>query len=145
MFCLLLNGWNYFSNKYCNFAVPYFPFWLFLRHPDIKKQKLGWEWACKTKKMINHPIKKTCYKTKSNFSQFFFSHRVFFLFPYQSVCKFWKIDKISLVSFLVYKNGENLKMLIEIFSQNISSLIKRGGRYRAPVSKISGSAPEECE
>ena len=37
-------------------------------------------------------------------------------------------------------------MLIEIFSQNISSLIKRGGQYRAPpVSKISGSAPEECE
>ena len=37
-------------------------------------------------------------------------------------------------------------MLIEIFSQNISSLIKRGGPYRAPpVSKISGSTPEECE
>ena len=43
--------------------------------------------------------KTTCYKTKSIFSQFFFSHlplhEWFFFFPYQIVCKFWKIDKIS--------------------------------------------------
>ena len=29
------------------FAVPYFSFWYFLRHSDIKKQKLGSELACK--------------------------------------------------------------------------------------------------
>ena len=57
--------------------------------------------------------KTTCYKTNSIFflSFSFFSGcfvGVFF-FPYQSVCKFWKIDKIPSTS--------NLKILIEIFRQ----------------------------
>ena len=34
------------------FAVLYSPFWYFLRHPDIQKQKLGCKWVCKTKKWL---------------------------------------------------------------------------------------------
>ena len=37
---------------------------------------------------------------------------LFFLFPCQSVSNFWKIGKI-------YKNGDNLKILIEIFCQKL--------------------------
>ena len=49
--------------------------------------------------MINYHLKglykTTCYKTKSSFSQFLLTAvLVFFLFPYQRVSKFWKIDKI---------------------------------------------------
>ena len=56
--CSLLNDWNYFWNKYCNLpfvAICCFLLCLlifFLRHPDIKKQKLGCEWACERKKWL---------------------------------------------------------------------------------------------
>ena len=57
--------------------------------------------------------KTTCYKTNSIFFlSFSFLSGCFvsvFFFPYQSVCKFWKIDKIPSTS--------NLKILIEIFRQ----------------------------
>ena len=42
-----------------------------------------------------------------------------FLFTYQSVCKFWKIKNISSVSFHVYENGENLKIMIKIYRQKL--------------------------
>ena len=42
-----------------------------------------------------------------------------FLFTYQSVCKFWKIKNISSVSFHVYENEENLKIMIEIYRQKL--------------------------
>ena len=113
--CSLVNDWNYFWNEYCN--LPFLaifrsqlPLFL-LRHPDIKEQKLGCEWACEIKKKIinchiNHIkglYKTNCYKTKSNISQFSFPHwllhKCFFLFLYQCVCKFWKIFKISSTNF----------------------------------------------
>ena len=79
---------------------------------------------------------------------------VFFLFLYQSLYKFWKIDEISLASF----HWENLKILIEIFCQKliVSNVIlaflvhlkakfssaNHGGRDIAPpLFKIFGSAP----
>ena len=34
------------------FAVPNFSFWYFLRNPGIKKQNLGFEWACEIKKWL---------------------------------------------------------------------------------------------
>ena len=37
--------------------VPYLPFWYFLLHSDIKKQKLGYEWTCETKKILIRPKK----------------------------------------------------------------------------------------
>ena len=110
------------------FAVPYFSFWYFLRHPDIKKQKLGSELACNPPpKMINYHIeglyKTTCYKTKSNFSQFFFSHwllhKYFFSFLIKGFANFKNLIRFHWQAFIVYKNGENLKMLIEIFCQKL--------------------------
>ena len=90
------------------FAIPNFSFWYFLRHPDIKKQKLHCQRVGKIKKILiiilKGLYKTTFHKTKSNlFSQFFFSHwqlhEFFFLFFYQSVCKFLKLYKILLASF----------------------------------------------
>ena len=68
----------------------------------------------------------TCYKT--NISQsFFFSLTavwVFFLFPYEFV-NFEKLIRFYWQAFIIYKNGENLKILKEIFRQKfiISNLI----------------------
>ena len=44
---------------------------------------------------------------------------VLFLFPYQSVCIFEKLIRFHEQAFIVYKNGENLKILIEIFCQEV--------------------------
>ena len=105
-----------------------FPTSPFLLVPSwYQRTKIGLRTSLRNKKMINDHIKglykTTCYKTKSNISQFFFSHwplrKCFFLFPYQCVCKFWKIYKIHRQTFIVYKNGENLKILIEIFCQKL--------------------------
>ena len=60
-----------------------------LRHPDNKKRKLRSKWVC--------------YKQSPTYLFFLFFHRLqcecLFLFSYQSVCKFWKIEKISSASF----------------------------------------------
>ena len=97
----LLKEWNHFWNKClaCHpwlFAVTSFPFW----YPWHEKANIALRMSLRNKKMINYHLKglhkTTCYKTKSNFSQFFFSHWLYecFFFTYQSVSKFWKIDKI---------------------------------------------------
>ena len=52
----------------------YFTFWYFWHHLEIKKQKLGCEWACETKKWLIIIFKKYKTKAKSNFSLFFVSH-----------------------------------------------------------------------
>ena len=120
---LLLKDWNYFWNKYCN--LPFsaichsqFPFLIFAPSSWYQKErKLRCERACgKIKYLVNKKTywrknyynfkglyKTTCYKTKSNFSQFFYSHwlfyECFFFFPYKSVCKISKVNKISSSSF----------------------------------------------
>ena len=84
--------------------------------------------SLQNKKMINYHIKglykTTCYKTKSNFSQFFFSHRrllkCFFSFLIKAFKNFEKLIIFHWQAFIVYKNGENLKMLIEIFCQKLT-------------------------
>ena len=123
----MLNQWNYFLNKYCN--LPFLANWYFPTCPfDIscvilisKSKDLA---SNGLSKMINYHIivlyKTTCYKKKPKFFQFFFfsltASEVFWLFPYQSICKFLII---SLSSSFEYKNGENLKMLTEIFCQKL--------------------------
>ena len=86
-----------------------------------------WKWV----KTINHNFKglykMTCDKANSTFSQYFYTYwalRVwpFFLFPYKSVCKILKIDKISSSAFIICENEQNLKTLIEIFCQNCIDL-----------------------
>ena len=78
-------------------------------------------------KMINSHFNKlyqiNCYKTKSNFSQLFFSHWLLYECFYScliSVCKFWKIGKILSVywqAFIIY--GENVEILKEKFRQKL--------------------------
>ena len=67
--------------------------------------------------------KTTCYKTKSNFSKFFFSHwllhKCFFSFLIKAFANFEKFGRFHWQAFIVNKNGENLKMLIEIFFQKL--------------------------
>ena len=71
------------------------------------------KWLCKT----------TCYKTKSNFSQFFCPHwllqKRFFSFLIKAFANFEKLIRFHLQSFSVYKDGENLKMLIEMLRQKL--------------------------
>ena len=109
----------------------------------------------------------TCYKTKSNFSQFFFSHwllhKCFFSFLIKAFANFEKLIRFYRQVFIVYKNAENLKILIEIFCPKllISNVISafldhlkpilfspanHGDRHRAPpLFKISGSAPSSVQ
>ena len=111
------------------FVVPIFPFWYLLHHPDLNKRKLRCEGASeKNNYLVNKKTywrrniyhfkgfyKRTCYKTKSNFSKFFNSHWLlheFCLFPCKSVCKIWKVAEISSSKVL-----EILKILIAIFRQ----------------------------
>ena len=86
----------------------------------ILKSKI---WACKTKKWLNKTYKTTCYKTKSNFSQLLFSHwllhKCFFSFLTKAFANFEKLIRFHWQAFIVYKNGENLKMLIEVFCQKL--------------------------
>ena len=103
------------------FAVSYFPFWYFLHYPDIDKQKWGCEWASKTKKWLMIILKYFLEQPviKGHFSHFFFSHwlshKCFFPFLIKAFSNFEKLIRFYRQAFAVYKNGENLKMLIEIF------------------------------
>ena len=125
---LLINDSIYYWYKYCNLPFlaisrSHLPFWCFLRHPDIKKLQLRCEWACEIQNKFNYEIKglykTTCYKTRSNFSQFFFSywllHECFFSFLIKAFLIFEKLIRFHWQAFTLYKNGENLKILIEIF------------------------------
>ena len=120
--------------------------------------------------MISYHIKglykTTCSNTKSNFSQFFFSHwrlhKCFFSFLIKALANFEKLVRFHWQAFIVYKNGENLKTLIEIFYQKriVSNVIlafldhlkpkmffvDHGGRHVAPpLFKISGSTLESYQ
>ena len=76
--------------------------------------------------MINYHIKglhKTTLKKKSNFSQCFFSHwmlyKCFFSFLIKAFANFEKLIRFNWQAFIVYKNGENLEILIQIFCQKL--------------------------
>ena len=81
---------------------------------DIKKHKLHCEWAWEIKKMVNYHLKglyrTTCYKTKPNFSQFFFSrwlmYKCFFSCLINVLVIFWKIDKILSIKLEKIKNTD---------------------------------------
>ena len=114
--------------------------------------------------MINHPIKglykRTCNKKVQLFTVFLFSLtavKVFFSFLIKAFANFEKLIRFHWQAFIVYKNRENLKMLIQVFCQKLivsnvilafflkpkfSSSANHGGRHRAPpLFKIYGSAP----
>ena len=106
---VITKDWNYVWNKYCNLSFlaicrSQLSFLIFLAPSWYQKAKIGLRISLWNKKIINSHInglyKTTCYKTKSNFSQFFFSLTtvwLFFLFPYQRVSKCCKIYKILLI------------------------------------------------
>ena len=177
----LLNDWNYFQNNYCNLPFlaifhSHSPLWHFLYHPDIKKQKLCYERECEikkllwTKKLIEEKInnfhfeglyKISCYKTKSTFSQYLFSHwslyQFFSSFLLKAFVNFEILIRFHGQAFILHRNGENLKILKEIFCQKLLASIvifvfsdiwnqkyfssaNHGGCHRAPhFIKISGS------
>ena len=110
--CSLPNDKNYFWNRHCNFPFltilrSLLPLSIFLASSWYQKAKIGLWMILRNKKMINYHIKwlykTTCYKTKSNFSQFFFSHwllhKCFFSFLIKAFENFEKMITISLASF----------------------------------------------
>ena len=132
MLCLLLKDWHCFKINYCNLPFPeicrsQFHFLISLvsscyqtakiplRTSLRNKQKFRCERACETNKYLmnkkacwikNHChfkglYKTTCYKTKSNFSQFLYS------------------KLLHHPAFIIYENGENLKILTEIFREKL--------------------------
>ena len=91
------------------------PLLIFLASSWNQKAKIGLGMSLRNKKMINYHIKglsKT--KTKSNFSHFFFPH--WLLHKHFSLSLSMRFHRQV---FTVYINGENLKMLIEIFCQRL--------------------------
>ena len=126
-------------------ASPFDTSWVIL----ISKSK---NWAgnelVKQKKMINYHIKElyktTCCKTKCSFSQFFFSHwllhKCFFSFLIKAFVNFEKLIRFHWLAFIVYQNGENLKMLIEIFCQEpiVSNVILAFLDYLEPENFFVG-------
>ena len=162
-----------FLNKYCNFpfqvfSIPFFFLWYFSRHPDIKKQTLGYKWAWETKNwliiilkgLITQPVKKS--PTIVSFSFLIYCCiSVFFSFLIKAFANFEKLIWFHWQAFIVYKTGENVKVRIEIFCQKLivsnvvsafldwnvifSSSANNGGRHRAPILfKISRSASAHC-
>ena len=108
-------------------------------------------------KLINchfkRPYKLTCYQTKSNFSLFFFLHwphfEYFFSFFIKAFVKFEKLIGLHWQAFIIiFKNGETLKTLKEIFRQKrivsnvVLAFLDHLKQHRTPpFSKISGCAP----
>ena len=108
-----------------------------LRTSLRNKQKFRCERACETNKYLmnkkaywikNHChfkglYKTSCYKTKSNFSQFLYSnlllYECFFSFLIQAFVKSEKLIRLHHPAFIIYENGENLKILIEIFREKL--------------------------
>ena len=132
MLCSLLKYWNYFWNKYCSWPVSaIFPFQftllILLASSWYKKAKTALRMSLQSKKKVSYHFKglyKTiCYKRKFNFCQFFFSHwliyECFFTFPIKTFVNLEKVIRFHWQVFIVYKNGENLKILVEIFHQKL--------------------------
>ena len=116
----------YFWNKYYNLPLlaichSQHPLLIFLASSWYQKAKIGLQTRLQTKKWLiiiwKDFIKQTC-KTKSNFSQSFYSHwllhECFFSFLIKAFENFEKLIRLHWQAFIVYKNGEYLKILIEI-------------------------------
>ena len=135
MLCWLLNDWSYFWNKHCNLlflaiCCSHFPLLIFLASSWFQKAKLALRMSLRNEKKdhmkdyyhLNNFIKQFLIEQSPTFLSFSFLIDCcmgVFLFTYQSVCKFWKIKNISSVSFHVYENGENLKIMIKIYRQKL--------------------------
>ena len=120
MLCSLLKDWNYFWNKYCNLPFLAICHSLLCLLPLVsswyQKAKIGLRMSLRNKKMINYHIK-GLYKT-TNFSHWLL-RKCFFSFLIKTFANLEKLIRFHWQAFIVYKNIENLKMLIEIFCQKL--------------------------
>ena len=116
----LLNDLSYFWNKFCNFPFlaicrSQFAFLIFLGSSWYVKAKIERRTSLRNKKNLVN--RKTCYKTKSNLSQFYFSYwllyECFFSFVIKTFVNFEKLIRFHRQAFILYKNRENLKILKE--------------------------------
>ena len=120
----LLNDWNYFWNKYCNLLflaichslLSPFDISCFILISKSKNWTGNEPAIQKNDYHIKGLYETTCYKTKSNFSQFFFCcwllHKCFLSFLIKVFANFEKLIRFHWQAFIVYKNGESLKRLI---------------------------------
>ena len=136
--CSLLNDWNYFWNKYCNLPFlairgsPYFPF-AFLVSSWEQKVKIGQRMSLQNKNMIiiilKGFIKQLAIKQSQFFPQFLFSHWLLYVcfssFFIKAFANFEKLIRFYWQAFILHKNGESFKILIEIFRQKriVSNII----------------------
>ena len=145
---------------------PLLPLLIFLASSWYEKAKIGLRIGLE--KMINYHVKRLCKttynKTKSKFLSFFFSHwllhKCLFSFLIKVFVNFEKLIRFHWEAVTVYKNWENLKMLIEIFCQKliVSNVIlvfldhlkpktfsvdQPWWARAAPIFEISGSAPDK--
>ena len=121
----LLNDWNHFLKKHCDLpflAICCYQFRLLISlasswyqkakialQTSLQNKKKIWRERPIEEKMINYHFKgyykTTCYKTKSKFSQFFFSNRLlydcFFLFSYKTFLNFEKLIRFLWQAFIV--------------------------------------------
>ena len=102
------------------------PLLIFLVSSWCQIAKIGLRMTLQNKKMINHPIKglykTTYYQNFQIFWVFLFSltaAQVFFSFHIKAFANFEKLMRFHWQAFIVYKNGENLKILIKIFFRKL--------------------------
>ena len=125
--CALRPDWNYFWNEYCNLrflaiCIFQFPLLIILAPSWYQKANLALRTSLRNKlnqvnkktywrKMIKHYFKGlykiTCYKTKSNFFQFFYHSKCFFFLLIKAFDHFEKLARFHRQVFIVNKNGEN--------------------------------------
>ena len=137
MLCSLLNNWNYFWNKYFSLLFPaicrsQLPLLVFLASSWYQKANYGYEWACKIKKwliiILKGFIKQSVIKQSLTFLSFcshWLLHKSLLSSLIKAVANFVKMIRFRRQPFIVHKNGENLKILIEKSYQKriISSVI----------------------
>ena len=126
MLCSLLNDWNYFLKKYCNLLFltifrSQFPFLIFLASSWQQRASLQdkWLWLIIILKGF---IKQPVTKESPTFLSFYFlidRCMCFSSFLMKAFVNFEKLIRLYQQAFIVCKNGENLKILIEIFRQKV--------------------------
>ena len=143
------------------FICALLPFFIFLASSWYSKAKNGLRMSLRNKKwliiILKGFIKQPVIEQSPNFLKCFFS------FLIKAFANFEKLIRFYRQVFIVYKNAENLKILIEIFcpkllvSNVISAFLdhlkpilfspaNHGDRHRAPpLFKISGSAPSSVQ
>ena len=101
----------------------------YAENEHVRKINIFWPKRLFKEKMIiilKGFLKTTCYKTKSNFSKFFYFlwllYQCFSSFLIKAFVKCETLTRLYHQNFVICKNGENLKILIELFCQKLLML-----------------------